>query len=57
LAARFFDDFLAVLFAAFRFFAIELAPSLSSARVTSNWSIPKGAYMRGETSHSSRCAH
>ena len=50
LATRFFGDFFAVLFAAFLFFAIELAPSVNSARVTSLWSIPKGAYMRGETS-------
>jgi hypothetical protein len=39
-AARFFGDFLAVLFAAF-FFAIVLAPSLSSALVTSKWSFPR----------------
>jgi hypothetical protein len=41
LAARFLVDFLAVFLAARRFFAMTLAPSLSSARVTF-WSEPQG---------------
>jgi hypothetical protein len=41
-ATRFFGDFLAVLFAAFLFFAMGLAPSQSSAHITSVWSIPQG---------------
>jgi hypothetical protein len=46
---RFFGDLAVDFFAAFLFFAIELAPSLSSARFTAKLVYPRGADIRGET--------